>query len=258
MKRLFPIIIFFSLVLLPVLPSAAEAQTDSFGFGQKLNDVAQQSGYNPGNEPSLDQRISSYIGLFLSFLGVIFMIIMLYGGYNWMTAGGSEDKIDKAKDTIWAAVIGIIIVIAAYAISVFVVSRIWGSTTTPVSLLVTPVYAQGAPTGSSTPAMLDRLKGVGTGAGYTDATETSLFDIVGTVISALLALLGVIFVLLIVIAGYNWMTAQGDEHKIDKAKDTIRAAIIGLIIVAGAFAIWQFISSYLITGTAGGQQYGGS
>jgi magnesium-transporting ATPase (P-type) len=126
MKRLFTLIFLFSLVAVPTLPSLA--QSDSFGFGEKLNNVAQQSGYNPGNEPTLDQRISSFISLFLSFLGVIFMILMIVGGFNWMTAGGDEQKIDKAKDTIRAAIIGIIIIIAAYAVSIFIVSRIWGAT----------------------------------------------------------------------------------------------------------------------------------
>jgi hypothetical protein len=61
------------------------------------------------------------------------MILMIYGGYNWMTAAGDEQKIDKAKDTIRAAMIGLIIIIAAYAISIFVISRLWGAgaTVTP-------------------------------------------------------------------------------------------------------------------------------
>jgi hypothetical protein len=115
------------------------------------------------------------------------------------------------------------------------------------------VLAQSTPTVTpSASPMLDRLKTVGGDAGYSDATETTLLDIIGTVINGLLGLLGSIFILLIVIAGYNWMTASGDEQKIDKAKDTIRAAIIGLIIIVGAFAIWQFISTYLISGSGNG------
>ncbi len=253
--------ILFTLLLLatciaPSLASAQEPTNDGFGFGTTLDNVAQQSGFNPGNEKSLDERISSFISLFLSFLGVIFLILMIFGGYNWMTAAGDEKKIDKAKDTIRAAIIGLIIIIAAYAISIFVVSRIWGATTTtPVQSLLMPtvVYAQNNPpiTGSSSP-MLDRLKGVGTGAGYGEATETSLMQVLGIVINGLLGLLGAIFIILMLVAGYNWMTAAGDDEKINKAKDTIRASIIGLIIIAGAFAIWNFLATYLIGGGTGG------
>ena len=42
------------------------------------------------------------------------------------------------------------------------------------------------------------------------------------------------------------MTARGEEEKVEKAKDTITRAIIGLIIVVGAYAIWSFIFSNLI------------
>lgn len=105
---------------------------------------------------------------------------------------------------------------------------------------------------------LDRLQTVGKDAGYSDASDTTLMEILGTVISGLLGLLGAIFIILIVVAGYNWMTASGDEQKIDKAKDTIRAALIGLIIIVGAYAIWRFVSGYLITGDVGSSQYGGS
>ncbi len=105
--------------------------------------------------------------------------------------------------------------------------------------------------------MLDRLKTVGTGGGYTEATDTTLMEIIGIIINTFLALLGVIFVVLIILAGYNWMTAQGEEEKITKAKDTIKASIIGLIIVVGAFAIWAFVSNYLVGGTTGELPSGG-
>jgi hypothetical protein len=46
-------------------------------------------------------------------------------------------------------------------------------------------------------------------------------------------------------AGYNWMTAAGDEQKVEKAKDTITRAIIGIIITVSAYAITYFIFKYL-------------
>jgi len=239
-KILLPI--FLSLIIaMPVLTKA------DFGFGSTLDSVAGQSGYSTSNDTSIDEKISSFISIFLSFLGVIFLVLMLYGGYTWMTAAGDEKKIDKAKDTIRAAVIGVIIVVAAYALSVFVISKIWGSTSS--QSLLRPAIAYAQTTGTITPQnspMLDRLKNVGTGAGYSDSSETTVLDIVSTAINVGLSLLGTIFVILILLAGYNWMTASGDEEKLTRAKSTIKAAIIGLIIVAGAFAIWNFIATYFI------------
>ena len=91
---------------------------------------------------------------------------------------------------------------------------------------------------------LEKLEGVGynEGAGpYTEADATTISEVVGTAVSAFLALLGVIFIYLMLYAGYHWMTARGEEEKVTKAKDTITRAIIGLIIVVGAYAIWAFI-----------------
>jgi len=112
-----------------------------------------------------------------------------------------------------------------------------------------PAISWAQSTGTVTPQvspLLDRLQAVGTGAGYNDATEATALDIVGMVISGLLGFLGIIFIILMLLAGYRWMIANGDEEKITKSKDTIRQAIIGLLIVVGAFAIWRFIANYLI------------
>lgn len=136
LKQLGSVLYIATLILLPASFALAEEPVgrDGFGFNSVAN-VATNAGYSPSNDLTLDQRISSLVATFLSLLGVIFMVLMIYGGYNWMTAAGDEAKIDKAKDTIRAAIIGLIIVIAAYGISVFVISRIWGagSVTPPVN-----------------------------------------------------------------------------------------------------------------------------
>ncbi len=73
--------------------------------------------------------------VFFSIMGLVFTALMIYGGWNWMTAMGEEEKVTKAKDTIVAALIGIIILIAAYAITTFVINNIYsraaGVATTP-------------------------------------------------------------------------------------------------------------------------------
>lgn len=67
--------------------------------------------------------------------------------------------------------------------------------------------------------------------------ETNLPTIIGGVVGAALALVGVVFFLLILYAGFNWMMAQGKEEQVTKAKDTIFAAVLGLIVILGAYAI---------------------
>lgn len=81
---------------------------------------------------------------------------------------------------------------------------------------------------------------------YEAADQFTLASIIGVVISAALALIGAIFLSLMLYAGYHWMTARGEEEKVEKAKETINRAVVGLIIVVGAYVIWQFIFTELI------------
>ena len=77
---------------------------------------------------------------------------------------------------------------------------------------------------------------------------------VATVIKAVLALVGTIFLVLTIYAGILWMTAQGEETKIEKAKETIKASIIGLVVIMSAYAITAFVTSRLVgTGSASNQ-----
>ena len=65
-------------------------------------------------------RIGKIIGAVLSFVGVIFMVLIVYGGLTWMTASGNEKQVEKAKNLIVQAVIGLVVVLAAYAITKFI------------------------------------------------------------------------------------------------------------------------------------------
>lgn len=81
------------------------------------------AGYNPEIQAP-DPFIAVLIKTVLSFLGVLFLILMIYGGVLWMTARGKEEQVTKARDLIIAAVIGLIIVLASYAISIFVINAL--------------------------------------------------------------------------------------------------------------------------------------
>ncbi|MFA5155717.1 MAG: hypothetical protein WC453_04815 [Patescibacteria group bacterium] len=67
----------------------------------------------------LATKTGQIVGLILSFVGVLFLGLMIYAGINWMTANGNEQKVSESKDMIINAAIGIVIVFAAYAITSF-------------------------------------------------------------------------------------------------------------------------------------------
>jgi len=68
----------------------------------------------------LNTTLGEGIGLVLSFIGILFLILVIYGGITWMTATGNDQKVEKAKNMIINAVIGLLIVLSAYAITNFV------------------------------------------------------------------------------------------------------------------------------------------
>jgi len=82
------------------------------------------------------------------------------------------------------------------------------------------------------------------------AAPTPLAVTIGTVISTALGLVGVVFLVLMVYAGFIWMIARGDEAKVEKAKDTIINCIIGIVVIVGAYAITNYIVTQLAKGGA--------
>lgn len=75
------------------------------------------------NSSSMAQIIADVIAVFLGLLGIIFVILIIVAGYNWMTAAGNEDKVEKAQHLISRATIGLIIILAAYAITYWIFAR---------------------------------------------------------------------------------------------------------------------------------------
>ena len=84
------------------------------------------AGYNT-DKTGPESMISQIITTALTFVGVVFLGLAIYAGYNWMIARGEEEKVTKAKDTLTAAIIGLVIVIAAYAISWYIINAIGGA-----------------------------------------------------------------------------------------------------------------------------------
>ena len=70
------------------------------------------------------EGVMNVVNVLLGFLGIIAIIIILWGGFRWMTAGGNEEKVGEAKKIISAGIIGLVIIFTAYAIATFVISQL--------------------------------------------------------------------------------------------------------------------------------------
>lgn len=113
-------------------------------------------------------------------------------------------------------------------------------------LLLTPLFFANAQDGSTKKSLAETM-GEPT---QNVLTNTSLSDfsigaIAAIVIQTALSLLGIIFLVIMVFAGYRWMTASGNEEAVKTSKEMITRAIIGLVIVLMAYALTYFIFGHL-------------
>lgn len=90
------------------------------------------------------------------------------------------------------------------------------------------------------------LKTIGGKSFNKETNKNTFVEIAGLVVNIALSILGVIFIVLMIIAGYTWMMASGNEQKVTESKSIIKRAIIGLIIVLASWAIWNLIFTTFI------------
>lgn len=94
-------------------------------FSDGLKTTGGNIGYpETGLDTFLPATIGQIISLSLGFLGVAFLGIMIYAGYLWMMARGNEQDVEKAKNIIIYAVIGLVVVLSAYAITL-IIGTLW-------------------------------------------------------------------------------------------------------------------------------------
>lgn len=110
------------LVLAPSLGMAAST-TDTFG----LNPLNSELSGTLGNA-DLRVTVGKLINVALSLLGVIAVVIILAGGFKWMTAGGNDDKVAEARKMIFSGIIGLAIILSSWAIALFVLNRLRDAT----------------------------------------------------------------------------------------------------------------------------------
>lgn len=90
--------------------------------------------------------------------------------------------------------------------------------------------------------------GAGTGLGLRDPRETA-----ANIIKIIMGFLGIVSIVIILMGGFKWMTAAGNDEKVGEAKKLIAQGIIGLVIILSAFAITNFVLASLVNATNAGR-----
>jgi len=122
-----------TMVAAMALPMLAMAQTPLPTGSVGANEILPTDIGNTIGTGTTDIRITiaRIIRTAMSLLGIIAVLIILYGGFKWMTGGGAEEAVGDAKKIITAGIIGLIIILTAYAIASFVINSLVTATSAP-------------------------------------------------------------------------------------------------------------------------------
>jgi hypothetical protein len=126
MKK-FASFLLLALIMVPVFVVAlsVNAQADNMLWGGYETNVQTATGLG-NTDPR--EIAGSVVNIFLGFLGIVAVLIILYGGFKWMTAGGNDDGIAEAKQMISAGVVGLVVILAAFGIAQFVINALYNAT----------------------------------------------------------------------------------------------------------------------------------
>ncbi len=108
-------------IFTPTTTLAVQAQPDQLGLRYGV-----ESGLGASD---IRFTAAQIINVALGLLGIISLVLIVYAGFLWMTAGGNSDQVDKAKSILFASVIGLLIILSAYSISRFVITNLFKATT---------------------------------------------------------------------------------------------------------------------------------
>lgn len=112
-------IAFSILTYLLIWPNLTFAQDEVEQPLNRFLNIAKNSGYNTDaqNKTALIVNVISYV---LGFVGLFFFIMILYSGFQWMSAGGNEDKVSEARKRMASSAIGLAIILTAYSLALLV------------------------------------------------------------------------------------------------------------------------------------------
>lgn len=120
---IFLIIFHFGVITVDVFAVDPPAKSAVANALDNLEDSATVSGvFQSTTSPAV--IIGNAINLLLTVMGLILLIIIVYGGITWMTAGGDEGNVKKARTMMIQGVIGMAVTLSAYALTQFVVDNI--------------------------------------------------------------------------------------------------------------------------------------
>lgn len=193
--------------------SCAEAKKSKFCSSVPAGDGAgtnvTKTFENPLKVKNVSELLTSLLEGLRGIIVVIAVVFMVIGGIMYMVSGGNENMVKRAKQTWTGAVVGLAIALAA------------------------PAFL------NEILAILQAKDVAGTGSAIT------IKQIAVNVLNFLLSIFGVIAIISLIIGGGMYLTAYGDEKRLDSGKKIVTYAIIGIVIALSALAVTRQVANLI-------------
>lgn len=142
-KKFLSAIILFSFLVIPtaLLTQTSNASASSLWDAQVgIEDVGHNVYGETGSPQDIRVTVMEIINVVLQLLAIIFLVLIIISGYQWMTSGGNEEQVKKAKKNLANAVIGLVIILASWSIAYFILRRMVAVSTNELNYLDPPDF----------------------------------------------------------------------------------------------------------------------
>jgi heme A synthase len=156
----------------------------------------------------------AYVG---GFLGLLSICTLVYAGIRMITANGNDKTISESKSTIVYSLVGFALAVLAYAGVVAIENFIGVKTVTSSRNVIFNPFGPGA----------------------------TLESTVGNVLEKILTISGLISLFMIVLYGFRYMTARGDDKQVSTAKSGLTWSVVGLVLILFAYVIIRALATLL-------------
>lgn len=184
---------------------------------QNICDQAVNGSSSGGNNSALgsaEPLVNWIIGILVALFGSLLILIMIVSAVQISASGGSEDRIKSAKENIFKAATGLVLLISASAI-IGIINGVFNGVNTNTLFDGNSLAAGGIP------LLITNITAVAAG------------------------LAGTVSVIFVIVGGIRYTTSAGSEKSITSAKKTIVAALGGLVLSLTAYALLSFIQTQL-------------
>lgn len=175
---------------------------------------------NPIAFSTVTDLLNSVLNNLMGLIATVAVLFIVIGGIMYVMSGGNSDMITRAKKTWTYAIIGLAIALAA------------------------PTFLK------TIQQVLGGANGTGGSAQNWVAQGLTLQQVVTNVLNLLLSIFGILAIIALVVGGIMYLTAYGDEKRIDTGRSVVTYAVIGIVVALAALVIVQQVSALLNTGGA--------